>query len=163
MRRCITNPYSSQHVVGNTWAHFTDEMPASSRGHHLLPVCSINWVVWEAVQVHPWERRKPGNVAPALRAEGKRGGQAAMWLVTWEQEEPCMWKKNKALFAGEWRYLQLLKAHSVARDLGFVSLLWGPYSLKQKYRPLARKGILVCPGCDVQVWFRYESVKLSTL
>jgi hypothetical protein len=43
MRRCVTNSYSSQHVVWDTsLAHFTDEFLESSRGHHLLPVYSIN-------------------------------------------------------------------------------------------------------------------------
>lgn len=51
MRRCITNLYSSQHVVWDTSAHFTDEFLKSSRGHHILPVYSINWVVWETLQV----------------------------------------------------------------------------------------------------------------
>lgn len=51
MRRCITNLYSSQHVIWDTSAHFTDEFLKSSRGHHILPVYSINWVVWETLQV----------------------------------------------------------------------------------------------------------------
>lgn len=55
MRRCVTNSYSSRHVVWDTLAHFTDEFVKSSRGHHLLPVYSINWVVWETLQVCLWE------------------------------------------------------------------------------------------------------------
>ena len=42
MRRCVTNPYSSQRVAWATAAHFTDEFLESSRGHHRSPVHSIN-------------------------------------------------------------------------------------------------------------------------
>ena len=78
MRRCVTNLYSSQHVVWDTSAHFTDEFLKSSRDHLLLPVYSINWVVWETLQVRLREERKVGNTVSALREKVSRKAGADM-------------------------------------------------------------------------------------
>lgn len=93
MRRCVTNPHSSQHAVWDTWARFTDEFVKPGSDHHLLPVYSTNWVVWETLQVC---LREEGNEeAVFLLSETRKIGKSER-TCSWQQM--CRWC-NEVMFS----------------------------------------------------------------